>query len=107
MSGPWIMGMALHFINGMVIFPLIYAYLLYGVLPGSHWVKGILWGVILWFVAQVMVMPLMGMGLFSSQAPQPVLSVLGSLMGHLIYGAVFGALAGVQSVRLPRVAHQS
>ena len=107
MSGPWWMGMVLHFINGVVLFPLIYAYLLYGVLPGSNWVKGMLWGVILWFVAQVMVMPLMGMGVFSSGAPQPVMSVLGSLMGHLVYGALLGALAGVQAVRLPQVAHQS
>ena len=107
MSGPWLMGMVLHFVNGTVIFPLIYAYLLYGILPGSKWVKGMLWGVILWLIAQVMVMPMMGMGLFSSKTPQPAMAVMGSLMGHLLYGAILGALAGVQAVRLSRVAHQS
>jgi vacuolar-type H+-ATPase subunit I/STV1 len=66
-----------------------------------------LWGVILWFLAQVMVMPMMGMGVFSSRTPEPAMAVLGSLMGHLIYGAILGALAGVQALRLPRVAHQS
>ena len=102
MSGPWWMGMMMHFVHGVVIFPLLYAYLLYRVLPGSDWVRGMLWGVILWLVAQMMVMPMMGMGFFSSAAPQPTMAVLGSLMGHLIYGAILGALAGAQAARLPQ-----
>ena len=41
-----------------------------------------------------MVMPMMGMGLFSSVARQPIMSVAGSLIGHLIYGGILGAMVG-------------
>ena len=94
--------MVIHFVNGTVIFPLIYAYLLYAVLPGSPWLKGVLWGLILWLIMQVMGMPMMGMGFFSANMPQTVMSVMGSLMGHIIYGAILGAIAGSQAVRAPQ-----
>ena len=94
MLGGWWMGMIMHFINGTVIFPLIYAYVLFGVLPGQPWLKGVQWGLILWFLAQTVVMPMMGMGFFSSGAPAPVAAVLGSLMGHFIYGALLGGIGG-------------
>lgn len=96
MSSSWLMGMMMHLINGTIIFPLIYAYLLYNLLPGSPWMKGTIWGVILWLLAQVMVMPMMGMGFFSANAPQAMMAVMGSLVGHVIYGAILGAVAGGQ-----------
>lgn len=102
MSTAWWMGMVIHFVNGTVIFPLIYAYLLYAVLPGRPWLKGVLWGLLLWLIMQVMVMPMMGMGFFSANMPQTVMSVMGSLMGHIIYGAILGAIAGSQAVRAPQ-----
>ena len=37
-----------------------------GTLPGSPAVRGTAWGVALWLVAQTVVMPMMGAGLFSS-----------------------------------------
>jgi hypothetical protein len=48
MLGGWAMGMVMHFLNGTVIFPLIYAYLLFPRLPGAPALKGMAWGVILW-----------------------------------------------------------
>ena len=50
MSGTWWTGMIIHFINGTIIFALIYAYLLYSLLPGSGWAKGLIWGLLLWFL---------------------------------------------------------
>jgi uncharacterized PurR-regulated membrane protein YhhQ (DUF165 family) len=97
MGGSWLLGMFIHFVNGTVIFPLIFAFLLYGRFPGAPVAKGILWGVILWFLAQAMVMPMMGAGFFASNAPQPFLAVFGSLMGHLVYGAILGWLYRPQS----------
>lgn len=93
-SGAWWLGMVMHFIDGTIIFPLIYVYLLYAVLPGAPWLRGATWGLILWAIAQSMVMPMMGMGFFSSAAPQPMMAVAGSLIGHLIYGCFLGAIAG-------------
>lgn len=47
----------------------------------------------LWLLAQVIVMPMMGGGFFSS-AMGGMTAVIGSLMGHLPYGNVLGAIAG-------------
>ncbi len=94
MSLPWIVGMAIHFMNGVIIFPLIYVFVLYKVLPGNGLVKGITWGLILFVIAQVMVMPMAGMGFFSSASQQQILMVMGSLMGHVVYGAILGAIVG-------------
>jgi hypothetical protein len=72
-SGGWWMGMLVHFVNGTIIFALIYASGLAGALPGALWLRGATWGVILWAVAQAVVMPMMGMGFLSAKAPQPML----------------------------------
>lgn len=93
-SGVWWIGMMMHFVNGTIIFPLVYRYALYSVLPGAPWLKGATWGLILWAIAQAVVMPMMGMGFFSSWAPQPMMAVVGSLIGHLIYGAILGGVTG-------------
>lgn len=93
MSGPWLMGMMMHFINGTIIFPLIYTFLLFRILSGAPWLKGVTWGLILFLLAQVMAMPMMGMGFFSANAPNAMMSVMGSLMGHIIYGGIFGGIA--------------
>ena len=89
----WMAGMMIHFLNGTIIFPLLYAFLLYRVLPGGPVVKGTTWGVILWLIAQLMVMPMMGGGMFSSKMGG-MMTVGGSLIGHLLYGALLGAIGG-------------
>lgn len=88
----WAAGMMLHFVNGSLIFPAIYAYALYPRLPGSPATRGSIWGVVLWFVAQTVVMPMMGAGLFSSAAGG-ALAVMASLLGHLVYGSLLGVIA--------------
>lgn len=89
----WTMGMIMHFVNGTIIFPAVYAFVLYGWLPGSPAVKGATWGAILWLLAQIMVMPMAGAGFFSS-AMGGMMAVVGSLVGHLLYGALLGVIAG-------------
>lgn len=93
LGGNWTAGMIVHFINGAVVFPAIYVYLLYERLPGSPVLRGAIWGTILWFLAQTVVMPMMGGGFFSSQMGG-AMAVMGSLIGHLIYGSLLGAIAG-------------
>ena len=86
-------GLFMHFLNGTVIFPLIYVYLLYPWLPGAPWQKGLLWGVILWLGVETVMMPMMGSGIFSMETGG-MKAVIAALMGHLIYGAILGAIAG-------------
>lgn len=90
LGGNWWAGMILHFINGTLIFPLIYAYFLFGVLPGAAAVKGTIWGVALWLLAQVIVMPLVGAGFFSGS----MMAAMSSCVGHLVYGALVGWVGG-------------
>ena len=92
-SGAWLLGMLLHFVNGSLIFPAVYAFLLYALLPGPSWLKGTTYGVALWALAQTLVMPLAGLGVFSSQAIQPAAALAWSLGTHLLYGVVLGVIA--------------
>jgi Na+/proline symporter len=89
----WALGMLWHFFNGTVIFPLIFALLLWNWLPGGPTAKGMTWGLVLWFLAQAVVMPMMGAGFFSANAGG-LMAVIGSFIGHLIYGAILGAVTG-------------
>ncbi|MEO7889724.1 MAG: DUF6789 family protein [Vicinamibacterales bacterium] len=93
LGGSWAAGLMMHFVNGTIIFPAIFVFALYGVLPGSPVAKGTLWGVALWLTAQIVVMPMMGAGLFSANMGG-MMAVVGSLVGHLLYGSLLGAIAG-------------
>ena len=90
-------GILMHFLNGAVIFPLIYVYLLYRQLPGAPWQKGLLWGVILWLGLEIVMMPMMGGGMFGTEMGG-LKSVMAALIGHLTYGTLFGAIAGAPAV---------
>lgn len=59
-------------------------------LPGGPAVRGALWGIAPFLAAQIVVMPVMGMPLFSGS----VSMATGSLVGHLVYGAVLGLVYG-------------
>jgi hypothetical protein len=93
MLGGWWIGMVMHFVNGTVIFPLIYSFLLYRLLPGPPVVRGLVWGVVLWLFTQLALMPMMGAGLFSMKAGG-MMAAIGSLVGHLAYGSLLGSIAG-------------
>jgi len=50
-------------------------------------------------MAQLIVMPMMGGGVFSS-AMGGMMAAAGSLVGHLLYGSLFGAIAGRAEVKV-------
>jgi uncharacterized membrane protein YagU involved in acid resistance len=64
-----------------------------GSLPGPVVVRGALFALAPWLLAQLVVMPMMGMGLFSGAMNL----AMGSLLGHIIYGGVVGAVYGKPS----------
>lgn len=96
MGTPVGVGWIAHFMIGTVL-ALIYAAAFVSWLPGAPWLRGALYGAFPFFLAQVAVMPMMGMGVFTSGAPNALVMVAGSLMGHLVYGAVVGAIYGPAS----------
>jgi hypothetical protein len=79
-------GWALHFAIGMVL-ALIYAAVFDARLPGGAAVRGMLYGVGVFVVAQAVFMPLVGGGFFSRGDLE---LITGSLLGHLLYGGVVG-----------------
>lgn len=88
MGGILPLGWAAHFMIGIIL-AVGYA-MLQEKIPGPSVVRGAIYALAPWLMAQVVVMPMMGMGFFSGDfAP-----AFGSLIGHLIYG---GTVAVVYS----------
>jgi uncharacterized protein DUF6789 len=99
LGGSWAAGLAAHLINGTVIFPLLFGYVVATRLPGPPVLRGATWGVALWLIAQTMVMPMMGGGLFSAAAGGMIAAVA-SLVGHLVYGTILGAVSSGSELQL-------
>ena len=91
MGGNVTLGWIGHLMIGTIL-AVIYAAVVQW-LPGPPAARGALYGVAPWLMAQLLVMPMMGMPLFSGSAALAV----GSLIGHLAYGAAVGAIYGVGS----------
>ncbi len=96
MGGNLVLGWGGHLMIG-VILALGYA-LVGSVLPGPGIVRGATYSVAPFLMAQLLVMPMMGMPLFSGS----VSMAMGSLVGHIVYGVVLGGIYG--EVRAAQVA---
>ncbi|HEU4697858.1 MAG TPA: DUF6789 family protein [Gemmatimonadales bacterium] len=85
-AGGWIahglVGIALAVLYGAAFAPR---------LPGPPVLRGLVYGVLVYFAAQLLFMPAVGAGVFS-RGDRGLL--LGSLLGHLVYGLVVGAVYG-------------
>lgn len=86
-------GWVLHALIGIVLAE-IYGLWFAASLSGAMGLRGALYGLLPFLAAQLVVMPLMGGGVFSSTLPQPVWMVGLSLGGHVAYGAVLGWIYG-------------
>ena len=88
MGGNMMAGWAGHLMIGVVLAE-IYAVVAPS-LPGAPALRGALFAVAPWLVAMVVMMPMMGMGLFGGA----MAGAVGSLLGHLVYGSIVGAIYG-------------
>lgn len=88
MGGNMLLGWSGHLMIGLVL-ALIYA-MVAPWLPGPPPVRGALYGLAPWILAMVAVMPMMGMPVFGGAAEPAI----GSLVGHLVYGAILGGIYG-------------
>ena len=94
--GPWAIGILVHLIMGILIFPVAYEYLLRRHLPGPAPVRGMIWGGILWLMLEIFLMPMMGAGVFGSAGPE-MTGEVAALLAHLVYGGLLGWIAaGIQ-----------
>lgn len=81
---------ALSFLNGAVVLGMLFG-LTYRLLPGRNGaVKGFVFGILGWIAMGMIFFPMLGRGLFATQAGLGVLPALFSLAMVLSYGMVMG-----------------
>ena len=100
----WMVGMVIHLMMGILIYPLVYGILLRRYLPGSALVRGLIWGSILWMMMEVAVMPMLGAGVFGINGPG-MMGAVAALMAHLVYGGLLGVIAAGEAIpEMPKLA---
>ena len=92
MGGSVILGWMMHFVIG-IIFAYAYLYLLNKKLPvANNYLRGVIYGFIVFIFAQI-IMAMMGAMGMAPEMPNEnmAMMIVGSIMGHLVYGTVLGA----------------
>ena len=92
MNMPWAVGLTAHMMLGVIVFPLVYAFVFANRLPGSPAVRGVIFGVVLWLIMEAVVMPMLGAGVFGMNGPG-MMGAVAALVAHLAYGAILGFIA--------------
>lgn len=106
LGGSWLAGIAMHVAVGTVVLPVLYVEALDRRLPGGPALRGLTWGLALWLLSQVVLIPWSGGGFFSSAAHGGLRLAADSLFGHLAYGFVMGVLAGEPEERVFSMRHE-
>ncbi len=88
---PVALGWIMHFMVGIIL-AAAHQIVWKNRLSVNAAVNGMIFSLIPFLIAQSVVMPMMGAGFFSMNTPAPMMMVMGSLIGHLVYGAVLGAV---------------
>ncbi|WP_279142897.1 DUF6789 family protein [Photobacterium phosphoreum] len=83
-------GLMMHFMVGTIVFPIGYLLIGYSRLPGSGWLRGLLFLIPIYLIAMTVVIPMAGKGLFFHSMPMSMVA----LMGHMVYGIILGAIIG-------------
>lgn len=83
-------GWVIHGLVGTAL-ALLYAGIFAKRLPGGPVARGALYGFLVFVVAQLVFMPAVGAGVFSRG---DVSMIVGSLIGHLVYGGLVGGIYG-------------
>ncbi len=96
MGLPWVVGMAVHMMLGVVVFPLVYSLLLSNRLPLSPALRGLIFGTGLWLMMEVAVMPMLGAGFFGMNGPG-MMGAAAALIAHMAYGAILGRISASPS----------
>jgi hypothetical protein len=87
-------GWVIHGLVGIAL-ALVYAGVFAKVLPGKPVVRGAFYGFLVFLLAQLVFMPAVGAGVFSRG---DVAMIVGSLIGHLVYGGLVGGIYGEPGV---------
>src|SRR5262245_45384503 len=89
-----------HFIVGALLWgPIFAAFDSMTSASRPRWQKGLLFGVIAWFLMMVIFMPTVGMGLFGQKLG--IVGPVGMFGMHMVYGLVLGVMFGLLDKRFP------
>jgi uncharacterized membrane protein YagU involved in acid resistance len=81
-------GVVMHFLLGTLGFAI--GFLIVGpYLPGPGWLRGVIFMAGVWFLAGLIAMPILGVGLFFGGARE----AMAALFGHVALGAILGIVA--------------
>jgi uncharacterized membrane protein YagU involved in acid resistance len=81
-------GAVMHFVLGTFGFAI--GFVIVGpYLPGPGWLRGVIFMAAVWFLAGLIAMPLLGVGLFFGGAKE----AMAALIGHVVFGAILGTVA--------------
>lgn len=86
-----IIGWLAHFTVGTLFYGIAFA-LLAGKLPGTCTVQGMILAIMGWLVMMIVIMPMAGAGLFGLGLG--IAAPIATLVLHLVFGAVLGAVYG-------------
>jgi hypothetical protein len=94
-------GWIMHFMIGTVLWGTLFAWLDPNLPGSSHWLNGIWFSIGAWLLMMVIMMPMAGAGFFGMNlgAMAPVMT----LILHIIYGVVLGAVYGLER---PEMVHE-
>lgn len=84
------LGAMAHLALGLIGFPLGYMIFAYRDFPGPYLSRGALWGVVLWLVAMVLILPLAGQPIFFGFG-KPMFA---ALIAHVVYGVILAVIIG-------------
>lgn len=94
-------GWVVHGLIGIGL-AFLYAGVFAARLPGRPFARGLLYGLLVFFLSQIVFMPAVGGGFFSRG---DIAMLIGSLIGHLAYGGLVGAIYGSPSPDEARPIH--
>ena len=81
-------GAVMHFLLGTIGFAL--GFVIVGpYLPGPGWLRGVIFMAAVWFLAGLIAMPVLGVGLFFGGTKE----AMAALIGHVVFGAILGMVA--------------
>lgn len=94
---PEVSTLIIHFFCGVFLFPYLYRLSIGRWSSISPFVGGLLWGFILWLVAQSIVLPTLSYGFFANRMSSGNVFVPLTLFFFCIYGVLFGASLGFRA----------
>ena len=90
LGGSHTVGVIAHFVTGTFVFPIAYLILWLSYIPWPAWLRGAIFSILLYLVAMVVIMPILGQGFFFDSPPKAMIA----LMGNIAFGVCMDAIIG-------------